>query len=759
MRWLPLFLSGALCFGGPAEKKAQPDKVHLSLTYSERNGLAFPSAGGIGLLTVPLLGGAALASSLGGIGNLGNTLNDLFSGKEAGIPKTGGEMERMMSSPQGDALVALASRLPLSCNYRAQLEADLVWDVAKRAYVVSSGTLIWTGGNNSRFESKGLLLYCNLSGGGNHRLKRDEVMVKFSNGDLSKALAAKGKKETLTYELILDVKPKEEAITGDAGYLSQTDGHVVYQTQDRFTTAGQMTNVNVIDGYLKENIQAEPMLFSKNLAYQAEEREIREGNADFSETWMAPGGTQTAIRWTFNPPKDEEMVFVVKEAYDKWIPAPRPEDIPGITPSSTEDPWKPLEVKVKIRTKREGGTPRKGKIRFTLEEVSKNSGFCINFPVNGSTKVDLRFAKTQPQGITLQGTLTPTAETNEKVLEASVILESTDPGAYGKLKATCAELDLKALHEPTNTYALALPRDDDGNHIADAWEEKNGAKGLAATWDGAEVSGQATKGDGLALYEKYRGAVVLEGSQQFWKRLAPKEKVLFVVDEGGIFLPEAWKSASGITAYRVSPAVVEMGNRPEAARYLNTSFSQFRNGRKYAVVISLKEDSPAGEEGTLGWTKGNPPWRVQFCEVFRGTCQKWISNLIKNLQTAVADSNSPERAYFTENCKFPLWLVDKALKQLQDPVTREKLVQQQLRATAIHELGHACSLPGHVVAGKESNTGNKLCFMCYTDIERDWQFTALQTLFKSGSLLPAESGIFCKDSDFNCFSHFDIKDQ
>lgn len=87
------------------------------------------------------------------------------------------------------------------------------------------------------------------------------------------------------------------------------------------------------------------------------------------------------------------------------------------------------------------------------------------------------------------------------------------------------------------------------------------------------------------------------------------------------------------------------------------------------------------------------------------------------------------------------------------------MVQQQLRATAIHELGHACSLPGHTIGGKEGNTGNKLCFMCYTNTERDWQFTVLQTLFKSGSLLPVESGIFCKDSDFNCFSHFDIKDQ
>ncbi len=327
------------------------------------------------------------------------------------------------------------------------------------------------------------------------------------------------------------------------------------------------------------------------------------------------------------------------------------------------------------------------------------------------------------------------------------------------MKATCAELDLSALHEPTNAYALALPRDDDGNHIADAWENKNGAKGLAATWDGAEVPGHATQGDGLALYEKYRGVVILEGGQQVWKRLAPKEKALFVVDEGGILLQAAWKSASGITAYRVSPEVVEMGSRPESARYLNTSFSQFRNGRKYAVVISLKGDSPAGEEATLGWTKGYPPWRVQFCEVFQGTCQKWISDLVKNLQTAIADNNSAERAYFMEKCGFPLWLVEKALAQLRDPINREKLVQQQLRATAIHELGHACSLPGHAVGDKESNTGNRFCFMCYTNTERDWQFTVLQTLFKSGSLLPAESGIFCKDSDFNCFGRFDIKDQ
>jgi len=304
MRWAPVLLAATLCFGAPPKKPAPPDKVHLSLSFSRRNGLAFPSAGGVGLVAAPLLGGGALASVLGGIANLGTKLDQLFSGKEANLPKTEGEMARMMTSPEGDQLVALASRLPLSCSSNGQLEADLVWDSTQRAYVVDSGTLVWSGRNNSRIQAGDHLLYCNVSAGGTHKLKRDEVVVKFPRADLSKAVAGRqGKDEALTYDLVISAQVKEEPLVGEGGWIAGD----IFQSKDKYTTGGKQTDIKAIGG--GDNLNAPPTMFALPVSYSAEEREIRDGKAEFAETWTSPGGTQEMIRWRLGrPPVRVEIV-------------------------------------------------------------------------------------------------------------------------------------------------------------------------------------------------------------------------------------------------------------------------------------------------------------------------------------------------------------------------------------------------------------------------------------------------------------------
>lgn len=295
MRWIPLLLSTTLCFGAPQKKAPEPDKVHLSLSFSRRNGLAFPSVGAVGLVSVPLVGGGALASTLGGLANLGAKLDQLFSGKEANLPKTEGEMARMMTSPEGDQLVAMASRLPLSCSSNGQIEADLVWDPKEQAYVVASGTLVWSGRNNSRFQAGDHLLYCNVSGGGTHRLKRDEVKVKFPKGDLSKAVAGKkGKDEVPTYDLVIKAEVKEEPLIGEGGWIAGD----AYQAKEKYTTGGTQTDIKAIGG--GDSLNGPPTMFALPVSYSAEEREIKDGKAEFAETWTSPGGTQESIRWSFH---------------------------------------------------------------------------------------------------------------------------------------------------------------------------------------------------------------------------------------------------------------------------------------------------------------------------------------------------------------------------------------------------------------------------------------------------------------------------
>lgn len=81
-----------------------------------------------------------------------------------------------------------------------------------------------------------------------------------------------------------------------------------------------------------------------------------------------------------------------------------------------------------------------------------------------------------------------------------------------------------------------------------------------------------------------------------------------------------------------------------------------------------------------------------------------------------------------------------------------------MRQTAIHEMGHACSLPGHCEKGDEPPVGNKTCPMRYSDRAQDLQYAVLQILLKPEAPMPMAYGQFCRDADFNCWGHLNVKD-
>jgi hypothetical protein len=58
------------------------------------------------------------------------------------------------------------------------------------------------------------------------------------------------------------------------------------------------------------------------------------------------------------------------------------------------------------------------------------------------------------------------------------------------------------------------PRDDNGNRTADGWE----VAGVPTdrSWDGETVPGQDKAGDGLTLYNDYRGIVALDLNVRNW---------------------------------------------------------------------------------------------------------------------------------------------------------------------------------------------------------------------------------------------------
>jgi len=114
-------------------------------------------------------------------------------------------------------------------------------------------------------------------------------------------------------------------------------------------------------------------------------------------------------------------------------------------------------------------------------------------------------------------------------------ISSFDFGAYGKLKVT-AEVNGREIvgywkNDPAKEQKpLLLPKRKPTSWIADKWKEDQGVSDLSDTDDEEnEPVGDTHKGDGLSLYEEYRG--FSENLKHI--RANPKKKDLFVCDRIG----------------------------------------------------------------------------------------------------------------------------------------------------------------------------------------------------------------------------------
>ena len=358
------------------------------------------------------------------------------------------------------------------------------------------------------------------------------------------------------------------------------------------------------------------------------------------------------------PPGEDEMIFVASAAYDAWIPAPLAERMPGINFSP---PASKLEITVKIQPKQGGGEARKDKIYFSLEDVARHKGRCGNYPRNGMEKDDLRFAAEQSSGIVVDGP--KDAHTTEEVAEATIAIEATDTAAYGKLTARAPALKLKALYKPTNTYALVVPRDDDGNKIADAWERQlrlGAQREVMADKDTA--AGQDRAGDGLIVFDEYRGLVILENGVKTFKRFNPLVKGIFVVDPSGSFDAALWRQASDVTAYKVDETMLAGGAHKEESRVINFNADD-GDHKKYAIRVETTPgdkdpDDPAKQNPSLGQTacgQCRSPKDADYCRIFPYRIRVRFEDLFRWLSVALAKPGSPESQELDAS-GYPRWL-------------------------------------------------------------------------------------------------------
>jgi predicted Zn-dependent protease len=457
-----------------------------------------------------------------------------------------------------------------------------------------------------------------------------------------------------------------------------------------------------------------------------------------------PAGNLVSFSWQLSPgDKDPEGEATFDYLDQNWLPEPD-------TTTTLEISWKGKAEKVKV----------------TLSEISRQPGTCLNSKDEDKDE-DLLIEKqgkwdVQKEG--KDGALKYIAfyvlpkEGAPKSLELE--LKAKDYAPFGKLKCEIL-LDGKwqnATQKSTGTAVANVPYDLDGVHIAEVWKRKESALGLAATWDEAKVAGQSSVGDGLSLYEKYRGLYVGSGAGGY-QRLKAREKSLLVVDENGLFDPGLWKAASGITAYLIPKERTQAGKGgAEAARIVNFRSEFAKKGDKFAVVVTLLPGEQ--EDGTCGEVNVGvaSPRDVLFCRVYAGSITAYVQKMWQWLALAVRNPEGPEGQYFKQ-AGLPERLWKKALDRL-DKTRFDQLVNQQRRWTALHEMGHACGLPGHTAnpaSIEEIPAGDTQCYMRYSEDTAGMRYIILQTLFKPDASTPMDYCTFCTDP-YNCHGALNVND-
>jgi hypothetical protein len=146
-----------------------------------------------------------------------------------------------------------------------------------------------------------------------------------------------------------------------------------------------------------------------------------------------------------------------------------------------------------------------------------------------------------------------TARTPRPVTLEQAAVESDDFGSFSTVRATappCVPLARNAkgklVEVPQPLADAKVPRDDNDNQIADAYERREARQPKAADDDDDVPKGNGVAGDGLSAYEEYRGFLV----QGEHVRTKWNQKDLFIFDRDSLGLG-VFPEASGLACHLI----------------------------------------------------------------------------------------------------------------------------------------------------------------------------------------------------------------
>jgi len=491
-----------------------------------------------------------------------------------------------------------------------------------------------------------------------------------------------------------------------------------------------------------------------------------QARAEFEGSWSYSATLTTTL-------PDLGEVDVEVAGHEDWIPLGNLED--------EAKPGNTVKVTARLRATGESGRKVDTKAEFTFEltDVSQEPGVCLNWPTQPDLGgLDLRLRKVENEGLEV---VTEDRKLRSKglVQEATLVVSAFDFAAWGVLKVTAKDKDgkeLKVTYHKKELSAIQLPKDEDRNRIADAWQAQKGVSGFPASWDEAEAAGQTQKGDGLTLFQKYRGFMVAGAGGRKYTRLEPREKVHFIIDPNDLLDVDRWRAAAGIRAYKVFESWTK-------DRKVDIHADFAHGGGKFAsrirrdlmLVDELKvdlseEDRKKGQTQESAAQRLRAQWAVSVGREgqWRGTPREvedsWIysgrihDNLCRIRDKMRQELRNPspkdeaDRTAFMNGLGLPKADLLKRLETLTDAEVwgLVKAVEPWL---AIHEIAHTCGLPGHLGPGgnEDEDCANRVpsCPMQYLT----WQEKRRLVLF--GEL--GGTGKFCSQPPHSCWKQLSPK--
>lgn len=294
--------------------------------------------------------------------------------------------------------------------------------------------------------------------------------------------------------------------------------------------------------------------------------------------------TESILRWSFiKGPLDIELL-ISPENYDTWLPEPGADE---------STPGNSINISLKLQNKK-GGEPLLKAKAFELKLISTSTepGTTINYPL------------TKPTPFVPDLKLTGSSINNGQELiivpqhgaTGTATLVSFDGGGYTTLKVEAileggSRIQGKLNIAPHETEIL-IPKRAAGSKIATHWLKEHGMNMADDHWDDEVSMGNENNGDGLTMYEEYRGVI----SSGKFTRLNPKVKELGVkmlsdqipTLQVGLDL---FSAASGI---KIIPF---FENEIDQSRMINRNKSAGTRNSQYALQLLIIDTLPGDTVG------------------------------------------------------------------------------------------------------------------------------------------------------------------